>query len=76
MLQIHSAATPIIIADNKQVGWSYENRDFTYQAIQSHDGRVDVYIIWGDDQPNDVTWFIDFEGAKRYLDILLQTSQR
>ena len=75
MEKIHPDATPINIKDNKQVGWRFEHKYFTFDAIQSNDGRVDVYIIlWGDDQPTDTTWFIDWEGVRRYLEILLKGS--
>lgn len=68
---LHENAVPILIKDSKQIGWHYENQDFSYQAFE-HDDQVKVYIVWGDDQPADETWFSDWEGASRYLKILLR----
>lgn len=73
---IHPDATPIIKEGNVQIGWQLETRDFMFQAIESRDGHVDSYVLWGDDQPGDVAQHPSWANAKRWLDVLLQSSRR
>lgn len=66
-IRVHQKGTDV------QKGWALHTKYFSYLAIKSNDGRIDVYVEWGDDQPMDVTWFVDWEGAARYLKIMLGT---
>lgn len=79
VIQIHPDATPIIIERNgeqKVVGWDVETRDFNFQAVQSIDGKIDSYVLWGDDQPGDVAQHSNWESVKQWLDALIQASRR
>lgn len=81
MFEIHPDATPLIIEDNKQVGWQLITQDFEFHAILQLDAlgklteNVACYVNWGDDQP-DVSEHPNMEDAKRWLDTLLQASRR
>jgi hypothetical protein len=82
MLKIHPDATPLIIEDNKQVGWQLITNDFEFHAICQIglDGKpaetVSSYVNWGDDQGADVVEHESMDDAKRWLDTLLQASRR
>lgn len=82
MLKIHPDATPLIIENDKQVGWQLITSDFEFHAIFQidQDGKaaetVSSYVNWGDDQGTDVVEHKSMEDAKRWLDTLLQASRR
>jgi hypothetical protein len=69
--KLHPDAVAILLEDGTQIGWQFKNENFTYQAFQ-RPNQVKVYIVWTDDQPEDNTWFIDWEGAERYLKLLME----
>lgn len=52
----------------EQKGWHFETEEFTLEAIQ-RDERVDVYVYWNE-TTEEYTWFINWEGVRRYLSIL------
>lgn len=76
MLKIHPTAIPIIIENDKQVGWRVESRDFTFDAIAQDDGTVNTYVEWGDDQGGDMANHENWSDTASHLDSLLQASQR
>lgn len=61
-----------------------ETHDFAFEAAgpddpessKSIDTPVNVYVTWGDDQPEDVVFFHTWAMAKSWLDKLLQASRR
>lgn len=79
MLKIHDSATPLngprdgVVV---QIGWRVNTHDFTFDAVESIDGHVDTFVLWGDDQPGDIAQHTNWESAKRWLDALLQASRR
>lgn len=71
MEQLHEKAIPIR-AERGIVGWQVETDDFVFQAIESIDGRIDSYVIWGDDQPIDMAQHHNWSNVKQWLDTLLE----
>jgi hypothetical protein len=74
---LHETEKPIWVESLDQpVGWRVITNDFDFSAIYETDGSVNVYVVWGDDQPGDMSNHHSMFEAKRHLDQLLQTSQR
>jgi hypothetical protein len=75
MLQIHAKAVPVRDKRTKQqVGWAVHMRDFSFVAIEEHNGKIETYVEWGDDQPGDKATHDDWESAERQLDTLIRAS--
>jgi hypothetical protein len=70
---LHEKATPLTISTGAQVGWIFSNGYFEYAAFE-HEGRIKVYVEWGDDMPEDEIFFPNWQKTRDYLDMLLQSS--
>lgn len=82
METIHPDAVPLIIANDKQVGWELLTPDFEFTAIvQIGFGlnpveSITSYIHWGDGLRPEVTVHDNWVEVKSWLDTLLQASRR
>lgn len=73
MLKIHPDAKPIYKkGTTEQIGWMFENRSFSFEAVQDPEGTVSVYIEWGDGLDGDIVGFEDWSETERYLLQLLK----
>ena len=44
---------------------------FDFDAVPMGDGSVNVYILWGDDQPGDILTYESDEDARKHLAIMI-----
>jgi len=76
MYKIHETATPLMSHgenSSKQIGWRVQTKDFTFDAVKQPDKTINVYILWGDDQPGDMANWENWTDVEGHLLGLMKT---